>query len=65
VNRCGNGGGFDYSGDTSVFDPFGLELYHVAGQVAVHTTEISKNRVTEIRTQIPYLGDRDTFKVIV
>jgi omega-amidase len=65
VNRCGNSGGFDYSGDTSVFDPFGLELYHIAGQAAVQTTEISKDRVTEVRTQIPYLGDRDTFKVIV
>ena len=63
VNRCGKADGFEYSGNTSAFDPFGSELYHLVNQEAVQTIEISKERINEVRTQIPYLGDRDTFQV--
>lgn len=63
VNRVGKANGLDYSGDTSIFDPFGVELYHVANKVAVATHTISKARVDEVREQIPYLKDRDKFEI--
>ncbi len=58
VNRVGFASGLDYSGDTSVFDPFGIETYHVENKVDVKTHKLSLERVKEVRTQIPYLQDR-------
>ncbi len=63
VNRVGVVKGLEYSGDTSIFDPFGDELYHVEYKVAVHTHELSKTRVEEVRKTIPYLKDRDIFEI--
>ena len=63
VNRVGEATGLVYSGDTSVFDPFGDELYHVEHKVEVHTQELFKTRVEEVRKAIPYLKDRDVFEI--
>jgi len=65
VNRVGKASGLDYSGDTSVFDPFGIEMYHVENQVTVATHILSLERVGEVRAQIPYLQDRDKFEVLI
>ena len=65
VNRVGSASGLDYSGNTSVFDPFGIEMYHCENEIAIVTHTISKDRIREVRSQIPYLKDRDTFKVLL
>lgn len=65
VNRVGTASGLTYSGDTSVFDPFGIELYHCENEVTVATHTITQSRLTEVREQIPYLADRDKFKILI
>jgi omega-amidase len=64
VNRCATDGlGYYYSGDTSVFAPYGEEVYHVADQAQMHTVTINKAEIEEIRKKIPYLQDRDVFLI--
>jgi predicted amidohydrolase len=65
VNRVGKASGLDYSGNTSIFDPFGIEIYHVENEVAVATHTIDLEHVRAIREKIPYLQDRDKFEIII
>jgi predicted amidohydrolase len=64
VNRCGTDGlGYVYSGDTSVFAPYGEEVYHIASTAGMNTVVITKIEIERIREKIPYLQDRDTFEI--
>ncbi len=59
ANRVGEGGGLDYRGDSLAVDPWGEVLVDgdTAGE-AVLFVEVDPQRVREVRSAFPVLGDR-------
>jgi predicted amidohydrolase len=58
VNRVGQGGRLDYSGDSMIVDPFG-EVVAQAGNVeTVITADVDPKRVQTVRSEYPFLQDR-------
>jgi predicted amidohydrolase len=65
VNRIGNDGNNIYhSGDSMVVDPLGEVLYHKAHEEDVHTITIEKNKLSDIRSRLPFWKDADGFLVV-
>ena len=65
VNRIGNDNNDIYhSGDSSVFDYAGKELYSVKHDHKIHTVTISKFDLNKFRNHFPFLDDADQFKFI-
>ncbi len=59
VNRVGRGGDdLDYAGDSAVVDPAGETLVSAAREEAVLVTEVTSERVAEVRDQLRFLQDR-------
>ena len=64
VNRVGvDGNDFPYSGDSTVLDPAGSLLYHKEHEEDIFTLTISKEHLSEMRKQYPFLGDRDFYTI--
>lgn len=64
VNRVGvDGKGFVYSGDSSILNPIGEQLYHQADEEDVFTITLTKKELHEMRQQYPFLGDRDGYEI--
>jgi omega-amidase len=64
VNRVGeDGNGFTYSGNSSVVDPAGELLYHKENDEDIHTILLTKEHLSEMRNQYPFLVDKDQFSV--
>jgi predicted amidohydrolase len=64
VNRVGAGGGIDYSGDSSIIDPFGEVLAEAdPGTEQVIGADVDPARVAQVRADFPFLRDRRTFPV--
>ena len=62
VNRVGKDGmNNTYSGNTVVIDPLGEVLYHLADQEGVSTITLQREKLEEIRTQLPFWKDGDSF----
>jgi predicted amidohydrolase len=62
VNRIGiDGNGIEHSGNSMLVDPTGDVLFEQAGGEAVHTTDLSGERLLEIRRRFPFIKDGDTF----
>jgi predicted amidohydrolase len=61
VNRVGSGGGLDYSGDSRIIDPFGIELATARGSETVLFADLDTEVVTAIRGRYPFLADRRDF----
>jgi predicted amidohydrolase len=58
INRVGEGGKLDYSGDSMIIDPFG-EVVAQAGDVeTVITADVDPKRVQTVRSEYPFLQDR-------
>ena len=59
VNRVGEGGGLEYSGDSAIIGPFGEELVDGAdvGE-AVLVADVDAGHVAEVRARFPFLADR-------
>ena len=57
-NRVGSGGGLEYVGDSRIFDPLGEPLGEAGASETLLTAEITRDRVTEVRAQFPFLRDR-------
>ena len=58
VNRVGEGGRLDYSGDSMIVDPFG-EIVAQAGDVeTVIKADVDPKRVATVRSEYPFLQDR-------
>jgi predicted amidohydrolase len=65
VNRVGKDGkDINYSGDSSVFDPMGEMLWRSSNEVATHTVTLSKDKINEVRSQLPFLKDADRFLIL-
>ncbi len=63
VNRVGvDVNKFEYIGGSNVYDPLGKQLLEATETVQIFRTTIDKNHLMEIRTQVPFLRDRDNFE---
>jgi predicted amidohydrolase len=61
VNRVGSGGGLEYSGDSRIIDPLGVELATARGDEAVLVADIDPGHVAAVRERFPFLADRRSF----
>lgn len=66
VNRCGDGDGHHYSGDSAIVDPLGEELASASEDEALVCADVSADRVAEVRRRFGFLDDRrpDTYQRI-
>ena len=63
VNRVGEGGRLFYSGGTSVINALGEVQYTNSHIEEVWTETLSKYDLDKIRTQLPFLEDKDNFSI--
>lgn len=62
VNRVGTDGkGHSYEGDSMLVNPLGISEYHAPSAESVHTVNLSKEKLEEIRKQFPFRQDADRF----
>jgi omega-amidase len=65
VNRVGNDGNNIYhSGNSMVVDAMGEVLYEKIHEEDAHTITLSKEKLEEVRTKLPFLKDADEFNII-
>lgn len=65
VNRIGNDGNNIYhSGDSAAIDPLGEYLYHKAHDVDTTTVSLQRDKLLQIRQQLPFLNDADAFSLL-
>lgn len=64
VNRVGKDLSNYYSGESSLINALGETLYIKSHDEDVYTTTITKHELNKIRTQLPFLMDKDNFKII-
>ena len=57
VNRVGNGGGLEYSGDSRIVDPLGNETVAGPGECIVYA-DVTAESVQATRARFPFLQDR-------
>jgi predicted amidohydrolase len=65
VNRVGEDGNKNYhSGDSTIIDPLGNILFTQADEPVVHSIELHKETLNEIRSKFPFGKDADAFQII-
>ena len=64
VNRVGEDSKIYYSGDSSLINALGETLYTNSHIEEIYSNTISKYDLNKIRTQLPFLNDKDNFKII-
>jgi omega-amidase len=65
VNRVGNDGNNIYhSGETSLIDPMGEIIYRKSHDEDVFTYTLQRERLEEVRKNIPFLKDADAFTIL-
>jgi predicted amidohydrolase len=65
VNRVGNDGSNIYhSGDSAAIDPLGEYLYHKAHDEDTITVSLQRDKLLQIRQQLPFLNDADSFSLL-
>ena len=60
LNRVGEGGGIEYSGDSMIIDPWGEIVCSASRDPAMLLADVDVERVREARTKFPVLQDRRT-----
>ena len=64
LNRVGKDGNeIYYSGESMAVDPMGEVLYTKAHEEDIFTITLSKEKLEEIRTRLPFWKDADNFKI--
>jgi omega-amidase len=58
INRVGEGGRLDYSGDSMIVDPFGEVVAEAGDRETVITADVDAKRVQTVRSEYPFLQDR-------
>ena len=58
LNRVGEGGGIDYSGDSMIIDPWGEVVCSASRDETMLLANVAVERVREARTKFPVLQDR-------
>ncbi len=62
VNRTGDDGNqIHYSGNSMVIDAMGEVLYKKEHEEDIHTITLSKEKLQDVRTKLPFLKDADNF----
>ena len=64
VNRVGEDPKNYYSGDSSLINALGETLYINSHIEEIYSTTISKYDLNKVRLQLPFLNDKDNFKII-
>ncbi|MCW3462143.1 amidohydrolase [Chitinophaga nivalis] len=65
VNRVGNDGNNIYhSGDSSLIDPMGEIIYRKSHDEDIFTYTLQREKLDEIRKNIPFLKDADAFTIL-
>lgn len=65
VNRVGNdGNGMAHSGHSMIVDPMGEVLYQKADEEDVFTFTLSKEKIDDVRTKLPFWKDADHFRIV-
>jgi predicted amidohydrolase len=64
VNRVGEDSKNYYSGDSSLINALGETLYTNSHIEETYSNTISKYDLNKVRTQLPFLNDKDNFKII-
>ncbi len=64
VNRIGKDTKNYYSGDSSIINALGETLYTNSHIEDTYTTSITKYELNKVRSQLPFLNDKDNFKII-
>ena len=65
VNRVGTDeNNHYYSGESSLINALGETLYTNSHIEDIYTTSISKYELNKVRNQLPFLNDKDNFKII-
>jgi predicted amidohydrolase len=64
VNRVGEDSKNYYSGDSSLINALGETLYTNSHIEEMYSTTISKYDLNKVRTQLPFLNDKDNYKII-
>lgn len=63
VNVVGEGNGTYYSGNSAIIDPFGHTLFENSDEEVVHHHYISYSLLIKMRSDFPFLNDRDNFEI--
>jgi omega-amidase len=64
-NRVGtDGNGIFYAGDSQVINPLGEVLYHKSENEDIQTITLLKQEIESVRTQFPFLNDKDDFVIL-
>jgi predicted amidohydrolase len=58
VNRVGEGGGLEYSGDSRIIDPLGVELATASGGESILLADLDTDVVASTRAHFKFLQDR-------
>ncbi len=58
VNRCGSGGGLEYSGDSMLFSPNGELIAHAPSGTGLTVAEINPEDAPALRKKFPLKADR-------
>ncbi len=65
VNIFGtDGNGFEYSGESAIFDYSGNQICRISGQEGIFTAEILGDGLVKYRANFPFLADRDDFRLL-
>lgn len=66
ANRTGDDGNqIHYSGNSMVIDAMGEVLYEKTNEEDIHTITLSKEKLQDIRTKLPFLKDADDFSILL
>jgi predicted amidohydrolase len=66
ANRTGDDGNhIHYSGNSMVVDAMGEVLYEKVNTEDIHTITLSKDKLQDIRTKLPFLKDADDFSILL
>lgn len=65
VNRVGEDGNqIAHSGDSMIIDPLGTVLFSKEKEEVVHSVELTKESLNEIRSKFPFWKDADHFNIL-
>lgn len=65
VNRSGvDGNNIEYSGDSQIISPLGEILFQTQDECIVHSHTLHKKEIESVRTQFPFLHDKDDFMIL-
>lgn len=66
ANRTGEDGNqIHYNGNSMVIDAMGEVLYAKTNEEDIHTITLSKEKLQDIRTKLPFLKDADDFSILL